>query len=430
MSTPLLFTNALIVPVVEKPRYGSLVVEDGRIQQLHRDTPSEFNGELIDCGGRILMPGLINAHLHPELHILKGIVEEMDLHEWEGAERLDDAMALLGSDAGRHTQEVAVRAALVDCILSGCTTVATYGVTQGADEVTAKCIGELGVRGMVTIRDVEFTPAGEIPASRMEPPRFYRLHAEEALNDAELSAASKAHARGERLVMHAAETEHRIELIIKAFGTSTIRLLERYRLLSERMLLSHAVHIDADEIKLLASNGVPVVSSPTAEMKLSDGVARVAEMLDAGVTVAIGTDGAICNNSNDMFREMRQLGLAQKLRYGAQALSAEQILLLATVHGARALGYEGRTGALKEGMEADLIMLDVENPRLQPLIVREEYDNVAANIVYCATGQDVTDVMRGGRWLVRDRVLQTGDPQPIWRDLREAAVRMYDTILK
>jgi 5-methylthioadenosine/S-adenosylhomocysteine deaminase len=422
--------NALIVPVVSPPHFGDLVIEDHRIAAVGAPAGA-FDGDVVDCSGRIVMPGLINAHLHPELHVLKGIVEDMQLHDWDDAEHLDAALAFLASDAGREIQRVAIRAALADCMLSGSTCIATYGMSPGVDDLAAELLGQLGARGHVTIRDPDFKPLlGPVqPAHRLEPPRMYRLHAEEALTDAELVAAAAAHQRGERLVMHAAETEHRIALAIANFGASTVRLLERYGLLSDRLLLSHAVYVDAEERALLALNRVPVVSSPTAEMKLADGLAPIVELMQLGVTVALGTDAAICNNANDMFLEMRQLGLSQRLRYGANAISAEQILLSATLHGARALGAEGAQGAIAEGMAADLVMLDVDNPRLQPLIVGQRFSNVAANIVYAATGQDVTDVMIDGNWIVRDRKLMTADPKAIWRDLRDAGNDLFERIL-
>ena len=423
-----LLRDALLVPIVSEPRYGSIIVDDGVIAHIG-DAPDDFDGDVVECRGNVIMPGLVNAHLHPELHLLKGIVEELDLHEWEDAAHLDAALILLASEEGRAMQRAAIRASIADCVLSGTTCVAAYGVTSGADDAAAAVLSELGVRGHVTIRDVEFTPEETVPAHRMMPPRMYRLHAEESLTAAELTACAVAHRRGERIVMHAAETEHRLRLVVEAFGTTTIRLLDRWGLLSERTLLSHAVHVDHEEVRLLALNGVPVVSSPSAEMKLRDGVAPIVEMMREGVTVALGTDCAICNNSDDMFIEMRQLGLSQKLRYGAHAISAEQILLSATLHGARALGYEGMLGAISEGMRADLVMIDVENPRMQPLIMHDGFTNVAANLVYAATGQDVTDVMIDGRWVVRNRALLSADADEIWTNLRAAAHELYERIL-
>jgi len=423
--------NALVVPVVGRAFYGDIIVEDDRIARVTRGSAGSFAGSSFDCAGRVVMPGLINAHLHPELHVLKGIVEELDLHDWDEAMHFDAALELLSSERGRAIQRAAIRASVADCVLSGSTCLATYGVTIGADEIACHTLEEMGVRGHVTVRDVAFEPlAGVVqPALRLVPARMYRLHAEEALTPEELRAAARAMERGERLVMHAAETEHRLQLVLENFGTSTVRLLKSYGLLTERMLLSHAVYVDAEEREMLAINRVPVVSSPTAEMKLADGLAPIVELLRLGVTVALGTDCAICNNSDDMFLEMRQLGLSQKLRYGAHAISAEQILLSATVHGARALGFEGQLGAIAEGMLADLIVVDVDNPRLQPLVIAESYDNVAANLVYGATGQDVTDVMIGGEWVVRDGMLQRAASDELWRDLRESAHELYHEIL-
>lgn len=382
--------------------------------------------ERIDCEGRIVLPGLINAHLHPELQILKGAVEDRSLHGWADADTFDGALAILHSDAGLPLQRAAVRASLADCLLTGTTTVAVYGITRGANEAAAAALEELGLQGEITIRDDAFEalPAGA-------PPHRYRVHAEEALTDSELRAAAAALARGESLVMHAAETAHRLELARARFGTTTVRLLERFDLLSPRMLLSHAIHVDAGELELLARTGTPVVSSPSAELKLSDGVGPVADLVAHGGTVALGTDAAVCNNGNDMFLEMRQLGLVQKLRYGAAALPAEQILRIATLGGARALGLPA-TGALVPGWTADIVLVDAESVRLQPLIHRRDFSNVAANLVYAATGEDVTDVLVGGRWRVRRRQLLTPDGtglDAILDELRRAAARLYDRVL-
>src|SRR5690606_29023522 len=124
------------------------------------------------------------------------------------------------SPEGQWIQRAGIRAALADCVLTGTTCVAAYGVTVGADEVTGEELAALGLRGWVTVRDVQFAPAPPVAGV----PRIYRLHAEEALTTAELEAAARAHERGERIVMHAAETEHRIRLVRERFGTTTIRL--------------------------------------------------------------------------------------------------------------------------------------------------------------------------------------------------------------
>lgn len=408
----------------------SVAIQQGRIAAIGEPdrVRRHFPGlDRVDCAGALLMPGLVNAHLHPELHLLKGALEELDLHDWDDAEHFDRALYLLSSPEGRRLQRAGIRAALADCLLTGTTHVATYGVTTGADEVAASVLLELGLRGHVTVRDIDFEPVALEPPDLV--PRIYRLHAEEALTTAELEAAARAHERGEWLVMHAAETEHRIRLVQERFGTTTIRLLAEYGLLSPRILLSHAIYVDDEERMLLARYGVPVISSPVAETKLSDGIGPIVDYLRDGITVALGTDCAVCNNSNDLFLEMRQLGLVQKLRYGADAMPAEQILRMATLGGTRALTGTSTGGALEVGGAADLILIDTNNPRLQPLVHRDGFSNLAANLVYAATGQDVTDVMIAGRWVVRRRRLLTAEQEAVWSELTRAANELYDRIL-
>jgi 5-methylthioadenosine/S-adenosylhomocysteine deaminase len=378
----------------------------------------------IDCRQRLLLPGLVNAHLHPELHILKGAVEELDLHDWNDAGHLQAALAYLSSEEGRHAQRAGVLASLAEALLGGTTCIGTYGVTAGSEAACAAALRALGLRGHITIRDATFPILPDPPA-----PHMYRLHAEEALDDAELRAAAAAHARGERIVMHAAETAYRIGLARDLFGMTTIRLLDRWGLLSRRMLLSHAVHVDDEEAALLAARGAQVIASPAAELKLADGVGPFAEYLRLGVPLALGTDAAVCNNANDMFLEMRLLGLSQKIRYGAHALPAEQILRTATRGGARALGEAERLGSIEAGKAADLLLLEQASPRLQPLLHRPGFSNVAANLVYAATSQDVTDVMVAGRWRVRDRRLLTADAGRIWDEIGAEARILYDHIL-
>lgn len=435
----LLLEGAMVLTLDAEGSAGesSVAVVGGRIAALGDEAELRRRFPLadrVDCSDRLLLPGLINAHLHPEMHVLKGVVEDMGLHEWAGAVLFNRGLSFLGSAEGRPVQRIAIRAALADCLLSGTTRVGTYGVTLGGDLVAAQELAALGLPGHVTVRDVDFAPAPgpdgapHVPASELDPPRMYRLHAEEALTEAELRSAQVAHARGERLVMHAAETQHRIDVAVTKLGSSTVRLLEGHGLLSERMLLSHAVHVDPEERAMLADHGVAVISSPTAEMKLSDGIAPIHDYLARGITVALGTDSAICNNSGDLFLECRQLGLSQKLACGPLALPAQQILSCATSGGARALGEANQRGIIAPGFAADLILIDTRNTRLQPLLHTSGFSNLAANLVYAATGQDVTDVMIGGRWTVRGRRLLTADQDEIAEELYHAARRLHDRI--
>jgi 5-methylthioadenosine/S-adenosylhomocysteine deaminase len=163
------------------------------------------------------------------------------------------------------------------------------------------------------------------------------------------------------------------------------------------------VHVSAAEIDRLARTGTAVVASPVAEMKLADGVSPLAEMLGRGVTVALGTDAAVCNNGCDLFAEMKTAALVQKLTRGARVLPAEQVLGMATRGGARALGLGERLGAIVPGHLADLVLVDGRGAAMRPLIHNRRHSNVVANLVHAATSADVADVMVGGEWRVRER---------------------------
>lgn len=425
-STPLLLEGALVVTLDDAGTVAERTVriEGGRITAL-TDPGAQVppTATRADCRGRVLLPGLVNAHLHPELHVARGLLQGRTLQEWGACEPLTRALAFLSGPDGRAPRRAASRAALAECLLGGVTAVGAYGITDGAPADQAEALLELGLRGHVTIRDMAFAPLAGLGV-----PHVYRLHAEEALTEAELEAAAAAHARGERIVMHVAETPWRVERCRARFGTTPIRLLERWGLLSPRVLLSHAVHVDEEEIGLIARAGAPVLASPSAEMKLADGIAPIPALLEAGAVVALGTDAAVCNDATDVFLEMRQLGLLHALHSGPGVLPPERILRAATRGGAAALGLPHGTGTITAGAPGDLVLLDAESPRLQPLVHGQGVSTVYANLVFAATAADVTDVMVAGAWRVRERRLVGLDASELWRELAAAGRALHDTL--
>ena len=414
--------GGIVVPVGDTtaPRPMDVLVRGGRIESVTTpgDAAPPADAERIDCSGRILLPGLVNAHFHPELHLLRGLLEELSLAEWRSCDRLQRSLDALDDPTAEPLQRAAVRAALAECALAGATRVACYGVSPRIEHMAAEAMAELGLTGWVTIRDAAFAPVetGVVP-------HMYRLHAEEKLDDVELRAAAAAHERGERIVMHVAETAERVRLARAHFGTTPIRLLARYGLLSPRMLLSHAVHIDDEEADLIAESGACVVSSPVAEAKLADGIAPIAGLHQRGVPIALGTDAAVCNNSCDVLLEARFLGLLQRLTGGANTLPAMSLLRFGTLDGARALG-EDRPRGIVAGACADITTLDATALHMLPLVRADGISNVAAAIVFSGSGRDVTDVMTGGRWVVRDRKLLSLDAEELGQDLDRAAAEL------
>ena len=218
---------------------------------------------------------------------------------------------------------------------------------------------------------------------------------------------------------HAAETPVELELVKRATGRDEIAYLDSVGVAGPRAALAHCVWVDHEAIGQLARAGTNVVHCPSSNLKLGSGIAPIPEMLAAGCRVAIGADGAPCNNRLDGFTELRLAALIQKPRLGPEALPAGRALELATLGGARALGLESEIGSIESGKRADLIALDLSGPHAQP----EEADLIS-RIVYSARAADVRHVFVDGKAVVRDGRLTTADVEEIRARSNRAARRL------
>lgn len=395
---------------------GTVVIEAGRIVEV---STRRYSGpEVVDLHNRLLMPSLCNAHLHSEFLLFKGLLEERRLSEWEQDAFQEKAWDRLETPLDETLLRTAYRASYLEQLLNGVTFVGEFNCVDGSAQLAESIQLELGIRGSASAKFHEPRPQTAID--------FYSLHHERGLTVEELETAQRCHQSqpDARFTLHAAETIERMQLVQERFGTSTIRLLERYGLLSPRLLLSHAVHVDPEEVALLAARGTCVVASPTAEMKLADGVSPILSYLEAGVPVCLGTDCATCNNDADLFLEMKQLGLLHKLTGGAHVLPAETLLTLGTVNGFQAFGFSD-LGRIEVGNRADLITLDLGARSLVPLIHGPVRSNVYATLVYCATGREVVDVMVEGEWVVRAREHVRVNMAETFAALQQAAAQLW-----
>jgi 5-methylthioadenosine/S-adenosylhomocysteine deaminase len=204
--------------------------------------------------------------------------------------------------------------------------------------------------------------------------------------------------------IHAAETRWENEHLRTTRGASPVRLLEHAGVLDERTLLAHCVWVDADDIAVIAGRRAKVSHNPESNMKLGSGVAPVVEMHAAGITVGLGTDGCASNNDVDLFQAMDMTAKLHKVvNLDPTVLSAETVIRMATIDGARALGLDGEIGSIEIGKQADLIVIDTRKPHLTPI------HHPASAVVYAAKGSDVQMVMVAGRLLVKDRRVTTID---------------------
>lgn len=388
----------------------------------------------LDCNGLILIPGLVQAHIHLCQTLFRGLADDLALEDWlakriwplEAAHTPDSiywsallgaaelllggTTAILDMETVRHTEaafgaleEIGLRATAGKCLMDAATNPAglrepTDRALQEAADLCARWHGAAHGRLRYCFAP-RFAPSCTGPLLR-------------AVSDA-------AERTGAVLHTHAAETPVELELVKRATGQDEIAYLESVGISGARAALAHCVWADQDAIGRLARAGTNVVHCPSSNLKLGSGIAPIPEMLAAGCHVALGADGAPCNNRLDGFEEMRLAALIQKPRLGPEALPAAKALELATLGGARALGLEHEIGSIEVGKRADLVALDLSGPHGQPA----EADLVS-RLVYAARAADVRHVMVDGRVVVRSGRLLTADLEEIRVKANAAARRL------
>jgi 5-methylthioadenosine/S-adenosylhomocysteine deaminase len=435
-SCDLLLTNALVLTMDEAFRVfpGSAVAVSGdRLVAIGPEAEGYDAAERVDCGGHVVMPGLVNAHTHVPMTLLRGLADDLRLDVW-----------LLGYVMPVEREFVNPDFVRLGAGL-GCAEMIRSGITCFADmyyfeEAVAETVAEAGLRAVCGQTVLKF-PAPDAPAfedslalardfvSRWKghplvvpapaPHAPYTCTAEILAACAELAVEFDV-----PLLTHVSETALEVENSRKTYGMPVVPWIKKQGLLEARVLAAHCVHVDEGEIRTLRNAGAGVAHNPTSNLKLGSGVAPVAKMLEAGVMVGIGTDGPASNNDLDMFEEVRLAALLAKGTSGnPTTLPARDALTMATRLGARALHLGDVTGSLEAGKRADLIVVDLATLHNSPTFARDP-NAIYARLVYAAKGSDVTDVLCNGRWLMRARRLLTVDERTLAEAAHEYARRI------
>ena len=418
---------------------ADVLVADGRITKVGRSdgrTAGRSRPAIVDCTGLIILPGLVQAHIHLCQTLFRGLADDLSLEAWlaqriwplEAAHTeasvhasamlgaaellLGGTTAILDMETVRHTgaafealESIGIRATAGKCLMDAPPPAnppalresTDQAITESAD-LCARWHGAAGGRLRYCFAP-RFAPSCTGPLLR--------------------AVSDLAEQSGATIHTHAAETPLELDTVKRETGHDEIAYLDSVGISGPRAALAHCVWVDRDAIAALARQQTNVVHCPSSNLKLGSGIAPIPEMLAAGCRVAIGADGAPCNNRLDAFAEMRLAALIQKPRLGPDALPAAQALELATLGGARALGLESEIGSLEVGKCADLIAIDLGGPHAQP-----DDADLVSRIVYSARAADVRHVIVDGRIVVRDGELQTADVAEIRRDANAAAARL------
>jgi len=411
-------------------RDRSILIDDGRVVEVGTDLKTAE--VVIDGAGKIVLPGLINTHTHLSMVLLRGYADDMRLQDW--------LQKRVWPVEARLTPEACYQGALLGCaemIMSGTTTFMDMYFNM---EDVARAVTESGLRATLSYGLFDLFDSAKAKAEQAKSRKFFEYL--RALGNSRIQFALGPHApytcSAETLLwakefaekngvidhIHVAETRKEQAEFQKNQGLRVVEYLDKIGALSKRMVAAHCVWLTKSEVTILAKAGVSVAHCPVSNMKLaSGGVAPLPEMFEAGIVVGLGTDGAASNNSLDMFETMKICALLQKAhRWDATVLDAQKTLDLATIEGARALGLQADIGSIEVGKKADIIMLDMHSPNLNPIHGKE---TVVSDLVYSASPKNVATTIVDGQLLMLNRQLITMNLQQTVQSTEQIANQLF-----
>ena len=409
----ILINNGYILPMTlsgsDKPYFkGYVGIEGERIAFVSKDKAEAkefFESHAGDCmrmdaSDMIVMPGLINTHTHVAMALLRGISDDVPLMEW-----LEQHIWPIEAKMGYQEVYDGARLGILEMLMGGTT---TFVDMYPYEEAVAEAAESAGIRALVSPCPMDFRmdhfendwkqvqkrfSSSRLVSMWMGPHAIYTLSGKNLQRSISLSKEL-----GIGSHVHLAETQTEQDNCMAQHGVSPTEYLEKEGLFSTKTLAAHCVVMSDHDIEILAKNGVSVAHNPQSNMKLASGIAPVKKMLEAGVNVSIGTDGASSNNDLDMWEEMRTASLLQKVNtLDPCAIPAYTALQMATVNGAKAIGREGELGVIAPGALADILLVDIQKPHLYP------HTNLISELVYSTHASDVDTVIVNGRFVVKNR---------------------------
>ena len=437
--------NAYVICMDEdfnKHENGAVAIVDDHIHAVGntKDLENAFDPkEEIDCNGKVLMPGLVNAHTHVPMNLMRGLADDLRLDVW----LLGYIMPVEREYVNPEFVSLGTKLACAELILSGVTSFADMYYFE--DQV-AEATAEAGLRAVCCQTILKFPSPDtasyeESLASSEEMIKKWKDHplitpavAPHAAYTSTVDILGKAVTLAKKydvpLHIHVAETAQEVEDSLEKLDMPVVPYLESQKVLDSKVIAAHCVHIDEREMHIIHRYGVGVAHNPTSNLKLSSGIAPVTRMLENGINVGIGTDGVSSNNDLDMFEELRLAALLAKGSSGdPTALPARTALAMATSMGARAIHLGDHTGSIEKGKKADIILVDLDTLHNSPYF-RNDPDSVYAQIIYAAKSTDVTDVMVNGKWLMRARELLTINVQGLLKEAQKLAEEIDKFLIK
>ena len=416
-----------ILPNGEKDevRKTCIYIEGNRIAAVGEKPKGFREDKVIDGQDRLVIPGLINCHTHSYMAFMRNVADDLSFMEW-----LFGTIDPIEQQMTDEDTYWGACLAIIEMVKSGTT---CFNDMQMNIHQTTRAVKESGMRAVISRGLIG---SGHDEAGQMRLRQAYeerdaakdcdRLsfmlgpHAPYTCDDEFMRVVSEeAKKNGMRIHVHLSESVSEIEQIREKYGLTPIEMADRNGLFDVPAIAAHCVQVTDEDIAILKGKKVSVVTNPASNMKLGNGFAPIGKMVEMGVNVCLGTDGAASNNSLNMFRELGLLTLIHKgVNKTPQCISAREGFRIATINGAKALGLEEETGSIEAGKKADLAILDLNTPSLTPR------NNLIAGLSYSANGSEVETVIIDGKIVMEDRKVLTMDEELVYKKINEIIVRM------
>ena len=390
--------------------------------------------KILDASGKLVMPGLINAHTHAYMSLFRNYADDRDFWDWLSAvQKVEEDMTEEDCYWGTLLNAIEMIKTGTTCFVDMNIKTAKKGHTTGPLSSCSGAANDAGMRAVITrglsgnandedslvkfgrvIDEIETFKGNDRIRFWFGPHAPYSCMADYLQK---LTNAAKEYDCG--ITIHLSESVGEVENMLKDNGVTPIKYVSDLGLFDVPTIAAHCVQANMDDIRIMKEHGVSVAMNPKSNMKLGNGFMPAEEFLNGGVNLCLGTDGCGSNNTQNLFAEMNAAALIYKGdKQKAECISAEDVLKFATVNGAKAIGMEGKLGIIKEGALADIILLNLDEPEFYPM------NNILSALAYSATGREVETVIIDGNIVMENNKIITMDPQEVYGECEKISERL------
>ena len=428
----ILIKNALILsPNVEYKEKQSVLIEDNKIVKIAPKLDLEAD-KIIDAEGKILLPGLINTHTHLSMTLFRGLADDLPLDLW-----LNDHIWPMEANLNSEYCYIGALLGAVELIKSGTT---TFSDMYFYMEDVARAVDEAGLRAVLSYGMIDFDDEVKRQAEIKQNLELFKNcdgmangrikvflgpHSPYTASEELLVQTRKlADEYNMGIHIHVSETEKEVTDMLVGKSLRPFQYLESIGFLGPDVVAAHSVWLNESEIKIIKKYDVKISHNPSSNMKLASGIAPVSKLMDNGICVSLGTDGASSNNNLDLIEEMKIASLLQKVStLDPNVLNSDETIAMATINGAKALGLDSQIGSVEVGKKADLILIDTNSANMTP-----DSSKLSSNIVYAANGSNVDTTICDGKILMENKKLTFLDEDEILRKAKKAIKELKEAI--